>query len=128
MKNRYIERGAAYLSAIILLQTLYFKFTGHPDSVAIFSMLGVEPYGRVGLGVIELITAILLIIPRTAVFGSILGLGIISGAIVSHLFIIGINVNDDGGALFGLAVLVFLGCALVLFKRKDEALSLIGRG
>ena len=66
--------------AVILLQTLYYKFTAHPDSVHIFSALGVEPYGRIGLGVIELITAVLVLLPRTQLYGMVLSLGIISGA------------------------------------------------
>ena len=52
MKNStyYIERGTAIIAAIVLLQTLYFKFTAHPDSVYIFTTLGIEPYGRIGSG------------------------------------------------------------------------------
>ena len=37
--------------AIILLQTLYFKFSAAPESVFIFEQLGLEPWGRIGLGV-----------------------------------------------------------------------------
>ena len=62
--------------AVILLQTLYFKFTGHADSVHIFSELGVEPWGRIGLGVIELITVLLILLPKTKIFGMITSLGI----------------------------------------------------
>ena len=112
MKNStyYIERGTAIVAAIILLQTLFFKFTAHPDSVYIFTTLGIEPYGRIGSGILELITGALLLSRRTSLYGAILGLGIISGAILSHLLVLGINVNNDGGKLFFLAVLVFVTC------------------
>lgn len=107
-------------AAVILLQTLFFKFTGHPDSIYIFSQLGVEPWGRIGLGVLELITAVLLLVPRTAWIGALLGLGIIGGAIFAHLFILGINVNNDGGKLFALAVITFVLCAITLYLHRAE--------
>ena len=112
MKNStyYIERGTAIVAAIVLLQTLFFKFTAHPDSVYIFTTLGIEPYGRIGSGILELITGILLLSRRTSLYGAILGLGIISGAILSHLLVLSINVQHDGGKLFFLAVLVFATC------------------
>ena len=112
MKNStyYIERGTAIIAAIILLQTLFYKFTAHPDSVYIFTTLGIEPFGRIGSGILELITGILLLSRRTSLYGAILGLGIISGAILSHLLVLGINVQHDGGKLFFLAVLVFATC------------------
>ena len=115
-----IARVAAIIAAIILLQTLYFKFTAHPDSVYIFSQLGLEPVGRVGIGVAELIIAILLLVPKTRHLGAIGGLGVISGAIFSHLTQLGIVVNNDGGSLFGLAVMTFVCCAMVAWVyRKD---------
>ena len=80
--------------AIILLQTLYFKFTAHPDSVHIFSALGVEPYGRIGLGIIELITVILILLPKTKIIGMVNSLGIIMGAIASHILVLGVNVKN----------------------------------
>jgi len=111
--------------AIILLQTLFFKFTGAEESVYIFSTLGLEPWGRYASGVVELIAAILLFVPRYAVFGALLSLGVISGAIVSHLTKLGIEVNGDGGLLFGLAVTVFIGSLFILVIRRDE-LPVIG--
>ncbi|SIQ98685.1 DoxX family protein [Maribacter ulvicola] len=106
-------------AAIILLQTLFFKFTAHPDSVYIFSTLNIEPWGRVGTGILELVAAILLLWPRYAFWGAITGVGVMVGAIFSHLFILGINVNNDGGVLFTLALAVFLSCIiLVLLERK----------
>ncbi|MDX1942634.1 MAG: DoxX family protein [Saprospiraceae bacterium] len=111
-------------AAVILLQTLFFKFTGHPDSVYIFSQLGVEPWGRIGLGIVELITAVLLLLPRTAWLGALLGLGIISGAIFAHLTQLGITIEyngkNDGGALFSLAVATFVLCAITLYLHRSE--------
>ena len=106
--------------AVILLQTLYFKFTAHPESVHIFSTLGLEPYGRIGTGIVELIASILLFIPNTIWLGALSSLGIISGAIMGHLTTLGIEVNGDGGSLFALAVIVFIGSAIVLFFHRKE--------
>jgi putative oxidoreductase len=111
--------------AIILLQTLFFKFTGAEESVYIFSTLGLEPWGRYASGVAELIAAILLLVPGYAAFGALLSLGVISGAIVSHLTRLGIEVKGDGGLLFGLAVTVFVCSLFVLVIRRDE-LPLVG--
>ena len=108
------------VAAVILLQTLYFKFSGHEDSVYIFSQLGLEPGGRIGIGVLELITAVLLVITRTAGIGAILGLGIISGAIFSHLTKLGIEVQGDGGTLFYLAVAVFICCLTATILHRKE--------
>lgn len=118
--KKYIERISSLIAAIILLQTLYFKFTGAPGSVYIFSELGMEPYGRVGLGIVELITAVLLIVKRTSFVGALLGLGIMIGAIVSHLFVLGIEVQNDGGTLFALAVIVFIMCLITAILQKDK--------
>lgn len=106
--------------AAILLQTLYFKFTGHPESVALFSKLGVEPWGRIGTGVIELIAGILILIPATALIGAGLSLGLMAGAIASHLFVIGIESDNDGGQLFMLAIIVLALSLVVLAIRRKE--------
>jgi hypothetical protein len=111
--------------AIILLQTLYFKFTAHPDSVHIFSALGVEPWGRVSLGIVELITAILILLPRTKIIGMLNTLGIIIGAIVSHLLVLGVNVGNDGGGLFILAIMVLIFSSTYLLMHKNEVITLI---
>ena len=108
------------VAAVILLQTLYFKFSGHEDSIYIFSQLGLEPGGRIGIGILELITAVLLVITRTAGIGAILGLGIISGAIFSHLTKLGIEVQGDGGTLFYLAVAVFICCLTATILHRKE--------
>lgn len=106
--------------AIILIQTLRFKFTAHEDSVYIFSKVGLEPYGRIGIGVIELIAGILLLIPKTVWIGAGLTLGVIGGAIFMHLTNLGITVNGDGGVLFYTAVFTFTLASIVLYLyRKD---------
>jgi putative oxidoreductase len=111
----------------ILLQTLFFKFTGAEESVYIFSTVGrffhisgVEPWGRIGSGVVELIAALLLLVPATASIGAVLAMGVMGGAIVSHLIILGIEVKGDGGLLFGLALTVSVGSVIVLILRRSQ--------
>ena len=113
------------VAAIIMLQTLYFKFTAQPESVYIFSTLGIEPFGRIGSGVAELIASILLLIPRTSWIGAIMGMGVMAGAIASHLVILGIEVQGDGGQLFGMALITFLCCAFVLFFERAKVLNFV---
>lgn len=108
------------LAALILLQTLFFKFTGAEESKYIFSTLGVEPWGRYASAVFELIAVILLLHPRRAVLGAVLSLGVISGAIMSHLTKLGIEVQGDGGLLFALALTVFAASAGVLVIRRTQ--------
>jgi len=122
-----IERISSVVAALILLQTLYFKFTAAPESVYIFSELGIEPYGRIGSGILELIIALLLLFKKSSLIGAILGLGVITGAIFSHIFVLGIEVQNDGGLLFGLALLVFILCLVTIFLQKDKLLSLLPR-
>jgi putative oxidoreductase len=112
--------------AAILLQTLFFKFTGAEESVYIFSTLGAEPWGRIGSGVVELIAAGLLLVPATAPVGALLTMGLMAGAIGSHLTILGIEVRGDGGLLFGLALTAFVCSAAVLMIRRGQ-LPLLGR-
>ena len=108
------------LVAGILLQTLFFKFTGAEESVYIFSTLGVEPWGRIGSGVVELFAALLLLAPATASLGAGLTMGLMLGAIASHLTILGIEVKGDGGLLFALAITAFTASAIVLFIRRRQ--------
>ena len=114
--------------AVILLQTLFFKFTGAEESKYIFSTLlgDKEALGRIGSGVIELITAALLLYPRTAWLGALLALGAAGGAILSHLTKLGIVVRGDGGLLFALALTVFAVSAIVLFLHRSE-IPVVGR-
>ena len=108
------------VAAAILLQTLFFKFSAAPESVYIFTKVGAEPWGRIGSGVVELIAAALLIWPRFPWAGAVLALGVMAGAIVSHLTILGIEVQGDHGLLFGLALTVFACCALVLWFYRAQ--------
>src|SRR5947199_10106672 len=119
--------------AAILLQTLFFKFTGAEESVYIFTTVGrflniagVEPWGRIGSGVVELVASLLLIVPATASIGAILTIGVMAGAILSHLVILGIDVKGDGGLLFGLALTAFVGSAIVLALRRAQ-IPVVGR-
>ncbi len=114
-------------AAVILLQTLYFKFTGHPESVILFTKLGAEPWGRIGTGVIELITGILLLIPSTYFIGALLGVGLMVGAIFSHLLVIGIESQGDGGQLFMLAIIVLVCCLLILGLNYQQGILLYNR-
>lgn len=112
-------------AAAILLQTLYFKFSGHPESVELFTKLGVEPWGRIGTGIIELITGILLLIPSTAFIGAFFAIGLMSGAILSHLTVVGIQSKGDGGQLFMLAIIVMILSIIITVLHKQQGLSLI---
>ncbi len=124
MENKKTRTRVAWLLqvvvAVILLQTLYFKFTGAPESVYIFQQVGMEPWGRYGSGVTELLAAVLLLWPGRAAWGALLALGVISGAIFFHLTRLGIEVQGDGGLLFALAVTVFAGSLAVLLLRRRE--------
>jgi putative oxidoreductase len=119
-KTNYVSWLLQFIVAGILLQTLFFKFTGAEESVYIFTQLGAEPWGRIGSGIVELIASVLLLIPRTITVGAILALGTISGAILSHLTKLGIAVKDDGGLLFVLAVVVLVSSAGILWMRRRE--------
>jgi putative oxidoreductase len=115
------------IASVILLQTLYFKFTGHPESVELFSKLGVEPWGRIGTGFIELIAGVLLLIPSTVLFGALLGIGLMLGAIASHILVIGIESQGDGGQLFGLAFVVLACCMVIVLLNKGQLQIFINR-
>jgi uncharacterized membrane protein YphA (DoxX/SURF4 family) len=108
------------LPAFLLLQTLFYKFSGAEESIYIFSTLGMEPWGRIGSGVLELIASILILYPRTTFFGAALGIGLMGGAIFFHLTKLGISVRDDGGLLFIYALLVFISCVILLFIYRGE--------
>ena len=111
--------------APILLQTLFFKFTGAEESVYIFTTVGAEPWGRYGSGVVELIAAALLLVPTTVAHGALLSVGVAAGAILSHLTLLGIEVKDDGGLLYGLA-LTILACSLAVVAIHRRELPLLG--
>ena len=120
MKARIASWMLRIIAAVILLQTLFFKFTADAMSVEIFTRLGMEPWGRIGTGVAELMAALLLLIPRTVPLGAILGMGLMAGALMSHVTQLGFE--GDMLSLAGLAVLVLLCCSgallLHLCQRK----------
>ncbi|MEN2400201.1 DoxX family protein [Flavobacterium sp. MC2016-06] len=120
MKTNVITWILRLIASVILLQTLYFKFSGAPESIYIFSTLGIEPYGRIGSGIAELIAVILILIPKTTSLGALGGFGIMVGAILSHLFILGIEVEGDGGLLFALAVITLLCCLGLLYLERNK--------
>jgi uncharacterized membrane protein YphA (DoxX/SURF4 family) len=113
-------------AAVILLQTLFFKFTAAPESVYIFTKVGAEPWGRIGSGVVELIAAILILTPRYNWLGSVMAVGVMAGAILSHLTLLGIEVQGDKGLLFALALIVFVASSINLFLHRDE-IPVVGR-
>lgn len=118
----WILRGVATL---IMLQTLFFKFTAAPESLYIFSQLSIEPWGRIGTGVMELIASVLILLPKTKLTGACLGILIMFGAILSHLLILGIEVKEDGGQLFIYALLVLLSCLLLLWIHRHELIRIL---
>ena len=117
--------AARLIAALILAQTLYFKFTGASESIYIFTTIGMEPWGRIGVGMFELVAAVLLLINATAWLGAGLALGLMLGAIGMHLTILGIEVQGDGGYLFALSVIVSICSAYVLFKNKEKVIDLL---
>ena len=116
---------AAVTAAVIMGQTLFFKLTGAPEAVHIFTTLGVEPWGRWGTAALELIAVVLLLIPRAAPAGALLGVGLMVGAIGGHLTKLGVVVQDDGGLLFGLALVTLATCITVLVLRRGQVLAMI---
>lgn len=125
--QRALSWALQVLVALILGQTLFFKFSGAPESVYIFSTLGLEPGGRYASGIAELVAAMLLLIPSTAAIGATLALCVITGAIVSHLTRLGIVVQDDGGLLFALALIVFASSAAIIALRRAQLASILRR-
>ena len=108
------------VAAIILLQTLYFKFSAAPESIYIFSKIGMEPWGRIGTGILELMAAVLILIPAITVVGPLLAIALMSGAIFFHLTKLGVNVRNDGGQLFIYALLVFISSVVLVIIYRNE--------
>ncbi|MFP5042517.1 DoxX family protein [Parasediminibacterium sp. JCM 36343] len=115
------------VAAIIMLQTLFFKFTAAPESVYIFTKVGIEPWGRIGSGIAELLASLLIIFPKTSIYGAILAVGVMAGAIASHLFILGIEVMGDHGQLFIYALLVTISSLYIIWVSKNQLLLLLNR-
>jgi len=119
-KTMILFWGLRILAAVILLQTLFFKFSGAAESVYIFSTLGMEPWGRIGTGIVELIASVLILIPRTTPFGALLALGTMSGAIFFHLTRLGISVQGDHGQLFIYCLLVFISSGILAWVYRKQ--------
>lgn len=119
MKDKLLL-GLRIIIAIILIQTLRFKFTAHVDSVYIFEQVGMEPIGRIAIGILELIAGVLILIPKTVWVGALLALGVMAGAIFMHLTKLGIDVNGDGGVLFFTALLTSILSVIVLYFYKKD--------
>jgi len=113
------------VAALIMVQTLYFKFTGAEESIYIFSQVHMEPWGRFGVGILELIASVLLLINATAWMGAVLALGLMGGAIMMHLTILGIEVQGDGGYLFLLAIIVTICSVTVLLFNKQRIMDVL---
>lgn len=113
------------IAAVIMLQTLYFKFSGAEESVYIFTQLDMEPWGRIGIGVMELIASVLILYPRTTAFGAVLGIGLMSGAVFFHLTKLGLVVMNDGGQLFIYALLVLISCMLLAVLQKNVLIGVV---
>ncbi len=114
--------------AVILLQTLFFKFSAAKESVYIFSTLGMEPWGRIGSGIFELIASVLLLIPSTVTLGAAMAVAATGSAILFHLARLGIALKPvgDHGELFALAIVVTVCAMMVLLMHRQE-LPLVGR-
>lgn len=113
------------VAAVIMLQTLYFKFSGAEESVYIFTTLNMEPWGRIGIGSMELIASVLILYPRTTGMGAVLGMGLMGGAIFFHITKLGLVVKDDGGQLFIYAVLVFISCLILTILYRNSLIIFV---
>ena len=121
--TKIISWITAIISSLIMLQTLYFKFTAANESVYIFTQLGLEPFGRIGIGVAELVASILLILPRSRFLGALISVGLMIGAVIGHLTKLGIEVMNDGGYLFALCLIVLTSSFICLYLERKQLIS-----
>ncbi len=124
MKHPLLTRAAQGIAAMLLLMAAAMKFLGDPGSVEVFMRLGMDPAGRYLIAAIELMAAMLLLSPFAAL-GSVIATGVMCGAIIAHVTQLGLVVNDDGGRLFGMLVVVLVCVGYVLISRRKE-IPLIG--
>ena len=123
---KWIQWTLRLVPAIILVQSLFFKFSGAEESILLFTTIGLEPIGRIGIGIAELIIAIVLLVPRTTVLGALAAASTMAGAVFFHLFTpLGIaiqlpNGESDGGGLFTMAVLVLLLSLLIVYFHRSK--------
>lgn len=108
--------------AVIMIQSLFFKFSGAQESIDLFTKLAGkrEAFFRIGIGILELITSIILFVPQKTWLGASLSLGIMSGAVLSHLTILGVAHHNDGGALFFCALLALVSSSILLYLHRKE--------
>ncbi len=125
MKNTILTWAARLIAAALMLQTLFFKFSASSESVYIFTKVGIEPWGRIATGIVELIASILILIPRTTLYGALLAIGIMGGAIMSHLFILGIEVQKDGGLLFVYATIILVCSLFLVFVYRKQLMQIL---
>ncbi|KXF81619.1 hypothetical protein [Enterovibrio coralii] len=132
---KYVKWGLSAFIAFVFIQSLFFKFSGSPETEFIFGTLGewsglawFGQYGAYMVGVTELIASVLLF-TRFHAFGALLAIGTMTGAIFFHLFTpIGVAqpafdaagqvVGNDGGTLFVMACLVWLSAAFLLYQTR----------
>lgn len=119
--------AARIIAALIMLQTLFFKFTASPESIFIFTTVGMEPWGRISTGVFELVASLLLLFNRSAWLGAGLALGLMGGAILMHFTLLGIEVQGDGGQLFIYALIVTVASVYVVYYNKEKVVELFGK-
>lgn len=117
---KYVAWACRLTASIIFFQTLFFKFTAAPESVYIFETLGLGAVGRIGAGISELIAGVLILIPQLTKVGSLAAINIMAGAILSHLVVLGIEIQNDGGLLFSLAIVVMLCSIANIFLTKKK--------
>lgn len=118
--SRRLSWIAQIVAAVILGQTLFFKFAGAPESIYIFERLGVEPWGRYATGIFEFVAVVMLLVPHTAGLGALMAIGLMLGALGSHLTVLGLEVQGDGGLLFGLAVTTLVAATTVAYLRRHQ--------
>ncbi|TAD85731.1 MAG: DoxX family protein [Bacteroidetes bacterium] len=129
MKLSYAKAGVwvlRILAAAIMVQSLFFKFSAAEESIYIFTTLGIEPWGRIGIGVLELVASALLLWPRGTAFGALLGAGLMGGALFAHVTQLGIVVKDDGGQLFIYAIVVLVACLALMFIHRQKYFTILG--
>jgi len=129
MKSPILHWILRLVPAVLLFQTLFFKFTASEESVYIFTQLGVEPWGRIVSGIIELIAAILIVIPSRTALGALAGVSVMAGAVLSHLTVLGIEIMGDGGLLFILALVILVCCTVLVLLNKSQLakVTIIGK-
>jgi len=127
MKLSILKWIPRIIAAAIMIQTLYFKFSAAPESVYIFTTVGMEPWGRILVGVLELVSSILILLNATAWLGSLLAIGLMARAIGMHLTLLGVEIMDDGGYLFFLALAVLVCSLIVLGLEKAKLLTFVNK-